>query len=278
MFDHDLLRSFVAIADSGSFTAASELVGRTTSAVSMQVKRLEEQVGAALFERSAQGVRLTARGEVLLIHARRILAAHRTALDALVQAGSGETVAIGMPQEYVASLVPQLVARMAAAASPATLRILCEPSHELAKRLDEAAIDLAVLTELQIGDERGDILRDERACWVCAAGLDVGPLDPLPLAVDTEGCAFRRAAIEQLTAIGRAHRLAVVGAHPVLRAAVLSGRVVGLIPECTLAPGMRELRPEDGFPALPPVVLRLRRARRPRSPLAETVAGHLLAR
>jgi DNA-binding transcriptional LysR family regulator len=275
VLDHDLLRSFVTISDAGSFTAASEIIGRTPSAVSMQIRRLEDQVGGALFERSAHGVKLTQRGEVMLIHARRILNCHRDALEALVDAGTAETVTFGIPEEYVESLLPALVVRMAEAELPVALRVTCEPSHQLTRRLDENALDLAVVTEQQVGDDRGDEIRRERALWVCGAHFDPRSCDQLPLAVDTEGCAFRRAALEYLAASELSYRLAIIGSHPVVRAAVMAGGVVGLIPECALLPGMRTLGPTEGFGQLPPVVLRLRRANRPRSKLTDLVVSCL---
>lgn len=265
MRDHDLLRTFIAIADAGSFTAASETVGRTPSAVSMQMRKLEEQIGAPLFERSAQGVRATARGELLLIHARRILRAHQEATEALVQSASGETVTIGIPQEYVPSRLPQVLGVVGSANLPVSLRIICEPSHELLRRLDENAVDLAIVTEFQVGDERGEVIGSERALWVSAEDAEVATFDPLPLAVDTEGCAFRRAALEILASENRRHRLAVIGQHPVVRSAVLAGSAIGLIPESTFLPGMKELTTADGFSALPSVQLRLRRSRNSRT-------------
>lgn len=276
MLDQDLLRTFVAIADCGSFTAAGESIGRTPSAVSMQMRKLEDQVGAALFERTAQGVRATARGEILLIHARRILGAHQEAMEAIVRSASGETVTIGVPEEYVPSRLPGILSAVAESNPPVSIRILCEPSHELLKRLNENAVDLAIMTEFQVGDERGAVIGTERALWVSAEGAHVASLNPLPLAVDSEGCAFRRAALELLTSARRQHRLAVVGTHPVVRAAVLAGTAIGLIPESTFLPGMKELMPEDGFPGLPQAQLRLRRARRQGSPAVNRVFDALV--
>jgi DNA-binding transcriptional LysR family regulator len=273
VLDHDLLRSFVTISEAGSFTAASEIVGRSPSAVSMQIKRLEDQVGGALFERSAHGVKLTQRGEVMLIHARRILNCHRDALEALVEAGMAETVSVGIPEEYVGSLIPGLLNKLAEQQVAVALRVTCEPSHQLTRRIEENALDLAVVTEQQVGDERGDEVRRERALWVCGTHFDPRSFDPLPLAVDTEGCAFRHAALEYLAASEKPYRLVIIGSHPVARAAVVAGEVVGLIPECSLMPGMRILDVDEGFGQLPPVILRLRRARRPRSKLSGIVAS-----
>lgn len=265
----------MTISEAGSFTAASEIIGRTPSAVSMQIRRLEDQVGGALFARSAHGVKLTQRGEVMLIHARRILNCHRDALEALVEAGAAETVSFGIPEEYVGSLIPDVVARLAEEKVPVTLRVTCEPSHQLVRRLEENSLDLAVVTEQQAGDERGDEVRRERALWVCGSHFDPRSCDQLPLAVDTEGCAFRRAALEYLAASQRSFRLAIIGSHPVVRAAVIAGEVIGIIPECSLMPGMNILGPDEGFGQLPPVVLRLRRSHHPRSKLTDIVLSCL---
>lgn len=275
MLDHRLLQTFVAIAESGSFHAASEAVHRTPSAVSMQIKKLEDQLRKPLFERSAHGVRLTQFGEVLLIHARRVLKTQEEALEALVRASAGETVALGIPEEFVPIIMPRLLEDMAREGIDTGLKVLSMPSHELVRRLEEGAVDLAVVTEQQVGDERGDVVMTDRGLWVCKAGSRAPEDNPLPLGVDTEGCVFRRAALEILARKGRPHKLAVVGTHHVVHAAVLSGTVVGLMPKCATTPAMRELTVADGFEPLPAVVLRLRRARRRRGKAMDAVAGLL---
>jgi DNA-binding transcriptional LysR family regulator len=113
--DTDLLRTFVAIADSGSFTRAGELVHRTQSAVSMQVKRLEEALGKPVFQRQGRTVALTAEGEALLGYARRILKLHEEAVATLTRPDLVGTVRIGIPDDYVMRFLPGILTRFAQA-------------------------------------------------------------------------------------------------------------------------------------------------------------------
>ncbi len=276
MLDADLLKTFVAIVECGSFTAAAARVHRTTSAVSMQIKRLEEQVGQPVLRRGVQGVELTAHGELVLLHARRILNAHAEALEAVAEARSGEVVRIGVPEEFARRLLTPLLAEFPPDNPRVTLSIVCDPSLTLVRRLEEGALDIAVLTERQVGDERGEPIQGEVGHWVCAEGMQPHRDRPLRFACYAEGCSYRQAALEILAAAAIPHRIAVVSSHvDALQAAVLAGSVVGILPTSAVLPGMRLLTEAEGFAPLPPVVLRLRHARRRPSPAAERVAEFL---
>src|SRR5512147_2484389 len=106
LIEADLLHTFVAIAESGSFTEAARRVHRTQSIVSMQIKRLEELLGRPVFTREGRAVRLSADSELLLGHARRILNAHREALAALLQPELQGTVSLGTVDEYAVTFLP----------------------------------------------------------------------------------------------------------------------------------------------------------------------------
>ena len=109
--DTELLRTFVSIAETGSFTEASNRVGRTQSAVSMQMTRLQELLARPLFERKGRLIYLTHEGEILLGHARRILSAHQDALAAFYQSDLSGSVNLGTHEDYIGSLMPGLITR-----------------------------------------------------------------------------------------------------------------------------------------------------------------------
>ena len=110
MLDIDLLRTFVAILETGSFTAASDVVRRTQSALSLQMKKLEEQVGHPLLKREPGGIKATAEGERLLIHAKRILRAHEDAiLDFSGVSGSAGNLLLGISADYGQVLLPRVL-------------------------------------------------------------------------------------------------------------------------------------------------------------------------
>src|SRR3954467_12143027 len=113
--DIDLLRSFAAVADSGSFTAAAELVARTQSAVSVQIKRLEDLVGRRVFERTSRSLALTPAGETLLGYARRILALNDESVRSVVEPPVAGAIRLGITEYFVPSDLPRLLARFAAA-------------------------------------------------------------------------------------------------------------------------------------------------------------------
>lgn len=273
----DLLRSFVAIAESGSFTAAAQRVHRTQSAVSMQIRRLEDLIGQALFTREGRQVRLTPAGEVLLGHARRILQAHRDALAEFDRTALAGEVTIGAPDDYASTFLPRVLARFAETHARVHVSVVCRPSVELVGCIADRSIDLALVSEGS-GERGGVLVRREPLVWVAAARHRPEELDPLPLAVFQPGCVFRRAMTESLAASGRTGRIAytslsIAGIH----AALDSGLAVSALLRSGLRPGLRVLDERDGFPPLPELGLVLLRAEAEPSPAVERLEAAILA-
>ncbi|HXH02427.1 MAG TPA: LysR substrate-binding domain-containing protein, partial [Candidatus Competibacteraceae bacterium] len=223
--EHDLLRTFVAIADQGGFTRAAEAVNRTQSAVSMQMKRLEEDiVQRPLFERDGRGVRLTGEGELLLGYARRILRLHDEALGVLRQPDMVGTVRIGIPDDYVMPFLPNILTRFTRAYPLVQVEVLCQPSEQLLR--GDQQLDLFIAT-FRPGQERGVLLRREPTVWATAENGCAQVRDPLPLALFMEGCFFREWALRALEAEGRAYRIAYTSPSiTTLLAAVSAGLAV----------------------------------------------------
>ncbi|WP_165793903.1 LysR family transcriptional regulator [Hyphococcus luteus] len=263
MFDQDLLRTFVRIVDSGSFAATAEQLGRTPSAVSMQMKRLEEAAGRRLLVRSAHGVAPTAEGETLLIHARQILEAHEAAFDAMMAARGGKSLIIGTPDMYVKALLQPHLAEFVRAFPETSLHVVVDGSSELLRRFDEGALHLALLTEYQINDDRGDLVYSERGLWACKRNTDIHKKTPLPLALAFEGSHYRRLAQDFLRRHKRIYRIAVASNRQhAIQAAIDAGAAVGLLPESWLLASMRELKQADGFFEAPPLTVRMRAKKR----------------
>lgn len=165
--DTEVLRTFVAIADQGGFTKAGEQVNRTQSAVSMQMKRLEEDVlQRQLFQREGRQVRLTAEGQVLLGYARRILKLHSEVFNTLREPHMVGTVRIGTPDDYVMRFLPGILSRFAQAYPLIQIEVHCESSKQLLLRQD---LDLSIVTR-EPGSEIGQLLRKERFVWAEAQG------------------------------------------------------------------------------------------------------------
>lgn len=279
MLDADLLRTFVAIVDTGSFSGAGLAVGRTPSAVSMQIKRLEETVGRRLLTRGAQGVRLTADGDMLLVHARQILHAHAAAFDAMMHERAARSLSVGTPDAHLGPVLAPFLGEVAAAFPDTNLRVIVDGSPALRRQVEDGALDIALLTEFQLGDERGDLVHRERGLWACADDCTVLERSPLPLALALEGSVYRRLAQDLLREAGRPYRIAVASnSEPAIRSAILSGAVVGLLPESRMTAGLRELTVADGFPPLPDLNVRLRVGRRRLAPAGEWLVERLASR
>jgi DNA-binding transcriptional LysR family regulator len=272
----ELLRSFVAIAETGSFTAAAHRVHRTQSAVSMQIKRLEELLGRELFAREGRAVSLTRDGELLLGHARRILHAHLQALAAFDPGSLAGEVTIGSPDDYASTFLPRILARFAESHARVHVNVVCQPSADLVRCLADRTVDLALVTQGS-GERGGIVVHREPLVWVTSARHRAHEQEPLPLAVFQPSCLFRRLATERLAACGRATRIAytsvsIAGVH----AALDSGLAVSALLRGSVRPGQRVLDERDGFPPLPDIGITLQRASREPSPLIDRLEEAIL--
>ena len=274
--DPELLRTFVAIVDAGGFTPAAKHVHRTQSAVSMQVRRLEETLGRVLFQRDGRGVRLAPDGEALLGYARRLLKLHDEAVAALTRPDLSGRVRIGTPDDYVDRFLPDILARFARAFPRVQVDVLCETSANLRPMLAEGRLDLAVLTAgCTPGGDPGEVLRREPVVWATAERHLAHEQEPLPLALFQSGCVFRDWALAGLDGIGRPYRIAYTSASfSSILAAVTAGLAVTALCRSVLPAGVRPLGVGEGFPALPTTALTLHRGR-PGSAVVERLAGYL---
>ena len=163
--DLNQLRTFVVIAETGSFTRAAEVVHKTQSAVSMQMKRLEERIGRPVFERDGRASKLTEDGERLLDYARRIVKLNSEALSTVVGMGLTGSVRLGVPDDYADRYLPEIMARFSRAYPGVELTIMCEPSIELIERIDSSELDLAIITDCETS-RASETFRRERLLWV----------------------------------------------------------------------------------------------------------------
>ncbi|WFT83694.1 LysR substrate-binding domain-containing protein [Methylobacterium sp. CB376] len=274
--DIDQLRSLVAIAETGSFTQAAERVHKTQSAVSMQMKRLEERIGREIFARAGRGVRLTDDGERLLDYARRIVWLQTECLARFAEGDLAGRVRLGLPDDYAERYLPEILARFARAHPRAEVTVVCEPTDMLVARIGSGDLDLAIITEAR---HRGSIetIRTEALLWVGSGRHRTHAQTPLPLALGRPACVWRAAALAALERVGRPNRILFVSwSSTAVGAAVLAGLAVSVLPESALRPGMRILSPADGFPALPTCRIGLMRPRIPEPmPLADALAAQI---
>ena len=273
--DTDLLRTFVAIADHGGFTRAADVVNRTQSAVSMQMKRLEEDVlQCALFQRDGRTVSLTNEGHVLLGYARRILKLHGEVFNTLRQPHMVGMIKIGSPDDYVMRFLPGILSRFAQDYPLINVEVHCEPSALLLQRND---LDLTIVTR-KPGSERGQILRQERFVWMVAAGFTPHEQTPLPLAMFNTECFCRIWACNALDAMQRDYRVAYTSASlAAINAVVSTGLAVTAQLESLLTPDLRIVGEAENLPLLPTAsIVLLRKPSAPPSPIIECFAQYIV--
>ena len=182
----DLLRTFVAVADTGSFTAAAELVARTQSAVSLQIKRLEEIVGQRVFERTSRSLALTPAGETLLEYARRILDLNDESVRRIAGPPVTGVIRLGITEYFVPTELPRILARFAAAYPGVQLEVRMGLSRELRQALGAGGLD-AVIVRLPPAD-RDKAIWSEAQVWVCREGMEPARGEPVPLALLPAPC------------------------------------------------------------------------------------------
>ena len=251
--DVDLLKTFIAIADTGSLTRAAAEVGRTQSAISMQVRRIEEIVQGPVLVRTSRGVELTSRGQRLLAHARRLVRAHDEALTDVAGRGLTGSIRLGCPEDYCITFLPAILRSLAAEHPRVTLEVVCAPTPPLQRLLEARKIDLA-LVSLADGDHRHETVRDEPLVWVASTDF-VPPVEaPLQLALSSAETLDHQAARSALEHAGIPYRVTYASASKdgllaIVRAAV----AIAVLTRGAVPADLRVLGAAERMPALPAV-------------------------
>jgi DNA-binding transcriptional LysR family regulator len=277
--DPDLLRSFVLIAEGRSFTAAATLMGRTQSAISMQVKRLEDLLGQPLLSRGKGGaVELTPHGRYLLEHARQILALNDSVLATFRAPLMSGTVRLGSPDDYALAYLPAILKRFAETHPAVQVDVRCSPSGELMRCLKAGELDLTLLSDgHQPPDWPVEALWRGPLVWVTSSRFSPHRQDPLPLALASgHGCDWADAAVHALERTGRRYRIAYTSASQIgTHAPVVAGLAVTVSTLSWLPEGARPVRPEEGLPDLAEFGILMLKARLPRQPMTDALEAHI---
>ena len=277
LLDVDQLRTFIAIAETGSFTRAAEVVHKTQSAVSMQMKRLEERIERPIFARDGRASKLTEDGQRLLDYARRIVNLNMETIAAFSDAALSGRVRLGVPDDYADRYLPEIMARFSRAYPGVELTVICEPSVDLLERIDANEIDLAIVTNCET-KRAAETFRRERLLWVTSNRHATHTEERVPLALGRPTCSWRRSAIDRMESVGRPFRVLYSSSNAgAVAAAVLAGLAVSVLPESGLRPGMRVLAAGDGFPELPGCRIGLVRNSHESSALADALAEHIVS-
>lgn len=255
--DTTLVRTFVAVADKASMTAAANTLHLTQGAVSQHVKRLEDTLGCRLFERGRPGLRLTPAGERLLGQARRLLGLNDEIWAEMTASVAEGRVRLGVPPDLVGTLLAPVLKAYADAFPRVEVSLLCGPSPELAGMLAAGQVDLAVVEEPS-GLSAGECLGVERLVWVGARAGTAHLRRPLPLSMVSGACAFRPAVLATL----RGHDLAWKtlfedGGLEATMATVRADMAVSAWLASTLPPDLDILAASAGLPELPTFAISL---------------------
>lgn len=279
MLEIDLLKTFAAIARTGSFSRAAQAVHRTPSAVSMQMKRLEEIVGRPLFAKDGRNVVFTEAGDELLGYARRILRLNEEALARFRCADTAGMVRLGTPDDYATRFLPKILARFAASHPFVQVDVDCRPSTELVGRLEAGQIDIA-LVSAGLGchvSSVGTIVHREKLVWAGVRYGEAHERRPLPLAVSGTSCAWRIRALDALDAIGIPYRVAYSSQHYVGQmAAVLADLAVAPLPASVIDGDLVPID-ERVLPAIGHYEIQMMRSPRATGAAVEALAGHIVA-
>jgi DNA-binding transcriptional LysR family regulator len=208
--DMDVLRTFVTGFELGSFARAAERLGRSQSAVSTQLRKLEDQIGQPLVQRSGRGLTLTTAGENLFSYAKRLLELNDEAVSNVRGAELEGWVRLGLSQDFAESWLPPVLSRFSQAHPRVRIEVQADRSAPLLEQTLRGEVDLALVWGRNTSASHAQHVADIPVCWIARpdwAGLSELGREPLPLAAFTAPCVFRAAAIEALDSAGIPWRL-----------------------------------------------------------------------
>lgn len=267
----------VAVADTGSISRAAELVHRSQSAVSMQIKALEQALGKPLFVRKPRNVVLTPEGEVLLGFARRMLALRDEAWAAVVRPDVTGRVVLGMPDDYASSLLPAILKKFSATYPKVEIQVIGLPSVALAPMVKDGSVDLVCATRVK--GLSGEFIRLEPMVWVASpAAHEIWNERPLPIAVFQAGSVARDIAIRSLEQARIPYRMSYESPSLLgLLSMVEAGLAVAPLARCAVPAHFTILGQAQGLPELAALELVLARSAKSKRPPCDFLAEQILS-
>jgi DNA-binding transcriptional LysR family regulator len=248
----ELLRSFVVIQESGSFTKAAETLHLTQPAISAQIKRLQNLVGGEVFVRSGLGISLSDKGEIVSRYARRILALNDQILSLSGPAAAGTTIRVGVPNVFASMVLPGVIAACRAITKRERLQFSCDTSAELMRSLASGYLDVAFVSRGSVASAVQVAHWREPLCWVCAPDLTTSPGAPISLQSWPHGISDRLA-IAALENAGSSYSIVFAAADLSAHLAALRSGLGYMVLPQRLVPSDLRIAREYFLPALPPL-------------------------
>ncbi len=278
--DLDLVRCFVAVAESGGFTAASRRLHLTQSAVSLKIQRLEALVGRTLLVRSSRSLALTPEGELLLTYGRRLLALSHEMLDRISQAGDAGFLRLGVMPQFGQHFLPSLLSEFKSAHPRIELSVEVGMTAELLAGMEMDRYDLVVggagfATSGAFHEDR--VLLREKVVWVQSSSSAIKPgKEPLPRVIFPAPCGYRKTALDLLDRAGLPWRICYSSSSLAsIQAAVLAGLGIGVLGKSSLLPGMKTLSDKTGLPSMPDIAIAIYSRKSPASALSRSFTAFL---
>ena len=249
--DIDVLRSFVAISETGSFTRAAEMVFRSPSAISMQIKKLEETIGRSVFDRDSRSITITPDGELLLGYARRMLDLNREAVARFRTPEVEGVVRIGAPDDFAEHTLPDILRRFAEIYPRVSVSVVMDGRDSLLSGLASGRLDAAFINCMPGQELPPDarLVMEEPLVWAGLMGGTAHGRDPLPVAMWDQGCVWHQMAVASLETIGRSFRIAYMSNNTSSqRAAILADLAVAPYPASLIRTPLVNLGKTEGMP------------------------------
>ena len=253
----NVLRTFVTVADVGGFTQAGGVLGRSQPAISLQIKRLEEQIGAPLFVRKGKVLELTRSGSKLRKYALEILALNDAVIKDFKQPALTGRVSLGIPSEFATTLLPKILGMFTQSHPSVNLEIKCALSKELLSQ-KRNEYDLILALHEKTFSKAESFLREEELVWVGDPNHDALAKQPLNLALAPEPCIYRARALERLEATGQSSKITYTNNDLAgIQTAIQEGLGVTILAKSTLPQSLKILRNSVKYPSLGSVGIHL---------------------
>ncbi|MHC8343718.1 LysR substrate-binding domain-containing protein [Pseudomonas sp. RT6P73] len=249
----DLLRAFIAVAETGSFTAAAEVIARSQSAVSQKIIRLEEVLGFRVFERTSRALTLTPDGERLLVGARRMMVHFDTFMRDIKAPATVNLLRLGISENLVPTQLPKLLSRFTQLYPDIQLELTTGLSDDLLTDYETGLLDVVISKrKFSSGTTRGRVIWREPLVWIAAKDYKIEASKPVRLVMMRPPCAYRAIMIEALATVGREWASACLASSLMgVQAAVAGGLGITALGTSFLQEGMRILEPSEKLPTLP---------------------------
>jgi DNA-binding transcriptional LysR family regulator len=249
--DIDMLRCFMAVAETESFTKAGKIIGLTQSGVSVKIRRLEERLSTPLFNRTSKHLALTPEGEMLMEYARRILSVHDEAVSRLTEPKATGNLRIGLTDYFIPELLPSLLSKFRKQYPNIYLEIQTGVGINLIPMFENGELDLVVAGK---DDYEGNcrVLTQEPLVWVVGRDTEASRHEMAHLVLLPSPCYFRKIATESLEKVGRKWEVLFTGTSIAsVQSAVQAGMGLSILPAGALKEGLRKAPSHLELPALP---------------------------